>query len=129
EARAGASARRPGDADGNDWARPHGRQHGEAPGGAGPRVRGIRSRARCGATASGARLTDSLKALVAELRPPRVVWLMVPAGAVDATLDVLEPLLEPDDVVIDGGNSHYQDDLKRAERLARRGVHFVDVGT
>lgn len=76
-----------------------------------------------------ARATGSLAELVANLQAPRVVWLMVPAAVVDATLDELVPLLEAGDVVVDGGNSHYQDDLRRAASLAERGLHFVDVGT
>ena len=67
--------------------------------------------------------------LVAHLARPRTVWLMVPAAAVDATLDALLPLLEADDVVIDGGNSYYRDDLIRAHRLAGAGLHHVDCGT
>jgi 6-phosphogluconate dehydrogenase len=72
---------------------------------------------------------DSLAALVRQLNRPRAVWLMVPAAVVDATLAELVPLLEPDDVVIDGGNSHYPDDLRRSRELAARGLHYLDVGT
>lgn len=72
---------------------------------------------------------DSLAALVAKLKAPRVIWLMVPAQAVDAVLRELAPRLEGGDTVIDGGNSHYHDDLRRARELAARGVHYVDVGT
>jgi 6-phosphogluconate dehydrogenase len=67
--------------------------------------------------------------LVAHLAKPRAIWLMVPAAAVDATLDALVPLLNPGDVVIDGGNSYYRDDIARAQRLAGRGLHYVDCGT
>jgi 6-phosphogluconate dehydrogenase len=81
------------------------------------------------AEGSGARIVRSLADLVAALPRPRVVWLMVPAGAVDDTLAELEPLLEANDIVIDGGNSHYQDDQRRAASLSSRGVHYVDVGT
>ena len=70
-----------------------------------------------------------LSDFVAQLTPPRSVWLMVPAGAVDATLDALLPRLGADDVVIDGGNSWYRDDIRRAARLAEHGVHYVDCGT
>ena len=71
----------------------------------------------------------SLADLVERLTPPRAIWLMVPAAAVDATLAELEPLLGRGDIVIDGGNSYYVDDLRRAHRLAPRGIHYVDVGT
>jgi len=66
---------------------------------------------------------------VARLATPRVIWLMVPAGVVDATLDALVPKLTAGDVVVDGGNSYYRDDLRRARRLADRGLHYVDCGT
>src|SRR3954447_1342186 len=72
---------------------------------------------------------SSLEELVAKLDKPRSVWLMIPAAYVDATLDDLLPLLETDDVVIDGGNSFYQDDLKRSARLGELGMHYVDCGT
>jgi 6-phosphogluconate dehydrogenase len=77
----------------------------------------------------GAVAATELEDFVARLPTPRVVWLMVPAAAVDATLDALVPKLGADDVVIDGGNSWYRDDITRAARLAERGVHFVDCGT
>ena len=77
----------------------------------------------------GAVGATELDAFVAQLATPRVVWLMVPAAAVDATLDALLPRLDADDVVIDGGNSWYRDDIVRAGRLSERGVHFVDCGT
>ena len=67
--------------------------------------------------------------LAAKLRAPRVVWLMVPAAVVDSVLDELLPHLAPGDIVIDGGNSWYRDDLRRAQRLAGAGLHFADVGT
>ena len=79
--------------------------------------------------AEGARAAGSLRALVDALAPPRAVWLMVPAAVVDAALAELTPLLAPGDVAIDGGNSWYGDDLRRAEALAARGLHYVDVGT
>jgi 6-phosphogluconate dehydrogenase len=77
----------------------------------------------------GATGTASLSAFVKALGRPRTVWIMVPAAIVDATLGSLAPLLERDDVIIDGGNSHYHDDIRRAGELAARGLHYVDVGT
>jgi 6-phosphogluconate dehydrogenase len=79
-----------------------------------------------GAGAPGA---ASLADFVARLAKPRSVWLMVPAAFVADTLAKLSPLLEPGDVVIDGGNSHYRDAMRRAEPLAARGIRFLDVGT
>jgi 6-phosphogluconate dehydrogenase len=67
--------------------------------------------------------------LVEHLEPPRVLWLMIPAAAVDNAIAQLHPLLSPGDVIVDGGNSHYWDDLRRAQMLAPAGIHFVDVGT
>jgi 6-phosphogluconate dehydrogenase len=66
---------------------------------------------------------------VKTLARPRTVWLMVPAGVVDATLAKLVPMLESDDVVIDGGNSYYHDDIRRAAQLKAKGIHYVDTGT
>ncbi len=71
----------------------------------------------------------SLEELVEKLHPPRAVWLMVPAASVDQTIDKLAPLLDRDDVIIDGGNSYYHDDIRRAQRLAPAGIHYLDVGT
>src|SRR5262249_19857674 len=61
--------------------------------------------------------------------PPRAVWLMVPAAVVDGTIRDLLPHLAPDDIVIDGSNSYYVDDIRRAQELAERRIHYVDVGT
>ncbi len=76
--------------------------------------------------AAGAR---SIEEFVSSLVKPRVVWLMVPAGVVDSMINTIAPLLERHDVVIDGGNSYYRDDIRRAEELLTRGIHYVDVGT
>jgi 6-phosphogluconate dehydrogenase len=72
---------------------------------------------------------SSLADLVKELATPRAVWLMVPAAVVDSTIADLLPLLAPGDILIDGGNSYYVDDIRRAKELAGRGIHYVDVGT
>jgi 6-phosphogluconate dehydrogenase len=77
----------------------------------------------------GATGTASPAAFVQALSRPRTVWIMVPAAVVEQTLASLVPLLERDDVIIDGGNSHYHDDIRRAAELGARGLHYVDVGT
>jgi 6-phosphogluconate dehydrogenase len=79
--------------------------------------------------ADGARGAASLEDLVGALAAPRAVWIMVPAAVTGETADRLVSFLDRDDVVIDGGNSFYRDDLERAARYAERGVRFVDVGT
>ena len=79
--------------------------------------------------AQGAVGTSSLADFAAHLTLPRTVWLMVPAAVVDSTLAALLPLLQQGDLVIDGGNSNYVDDIRRASELAPRGIHYVDVGT
>ena len=76
----------------------------------------------------GAVGTASLDEFVARLTPPRVAWVMVPAAVVDWTLGDLAARLQPDDIVIDGGNSYYIDDIRRAEELNAKGIHYLDVG-
>jgi 6-phosphogluconate dehydrogenase len=77
----------------------------------------------------GALPAGSPGALVKQLAAPRAVWLMVPAGVVDAAIGELAPLLAAGDVIVDGGNSNYTDDIRRAEALAGQGLHHLDVGT
>ncbi len=79
--------------------------------------------------AEGATGASALSDFVAELTPPRVVWLMLPAEVVDATLNDLVPLLRDGDIVVDGGNSHYVDAIRRGAQLAPRGIDYADVGT
>jgi len=71
----------------------------------------------------------SLAEFVQQLATPRAIWLMVPAGVVDETIAGIAPLLAQGDILIDGGNSYYIDDIRRAQELAARGIHYVDVGT
>ncbi len=80
--------------------------------------------------ADGATGSTSLADFVAKLEKPRSVWVMVPAGAItDTTIDALADVLEPGDVVIDGGNTHYVDDIRHADSLREQGIHHVDCGT
>lgn len=71
----------------------------------------------------------SLEELIARLERPRRIWLMIPAAVVDDVLARLVPLLDSDDIVIDGGNSNYRDDIRRGAELGRQGIHYLDVGT
>jgi len=84
----------------------------------------VQSLAREGAVGA-----NSLEDFVKKQKTPRAVWMMVPAGVVDATLKGLTPLLEANDAVIDGGNSYYHDDIRRAAELKPKGIHYVDAGT
>jgi 6-phosphogluconate dehydrogenase len=77
----------------------------------------------------GASGTTSLDEFVNKMQKPRTIWLMVPAAVVDSTLKSLVPLLQEDDVIIDGGNSYYHDDIRRAGELKGKGIHYVDAGT
>jgi len=79
--------------------------------------------------AEGATGAESLADFVAKLDKPRNIWIMVPAGIVQSTLDQLAPMLDEDDIVIDGGNSYYRDDITRSRALKQNGIHFVDCGT
>jgi 6-phosphogluconate dehydrogenase len=86
----------------------------------------VQSHLQEGSISAGA---SSLADIVNQLAKPRAIWLMVPAASVDATLAELVPFLAPGDVVIDGGNSYYHDDIRRAAELAKHSIHYVDVGT
>ena len=77
----------------------------------------------------GAVGAKSLKDLVGKLTPPRAIWMMLPAAIVDDTIGALTGLVAADDILIDGGNSHYQHDIDRAKALKPKGIHYVDVGT
>ncbi len=81
------------------------------------------------AAETGASAALSIEDFVAKLIPPRAVWLMIPAASVDQTVSDLAPLMQKDDVIIDGGNSYYIDDIRRAKELTKRGIHYVDCGT
>ncbi len=78
---------------------------------------------------TGAFAASSIDELAAKLKPPRVVWLMVPAAAVDKTLNEVASRVQKGDIVIDGGNSYYIDDIRHAKQLSPKGIHYVDCGT
>jgi 6-phosphogluconate dehydrogenase len=80
-------------------------------------------------TDEGASGAATIDAFARALKKPRAIWLMVPAAVVDSAIADLEPHLERGDILIDGGNSHYRDDVDRARRLAPKGIHYVDCGT
>jgi 6-phosphogluconate dehydrogenase len=77
----------------------------------------------------GAVASSSIKDFVSKLQKPRAIWLMIPAAVVDSTIAQIVPFLEAGDILIDGGNSYYIDDIRRAKDLAPKGIHYVDVGT
>ncbi|MDI9411596.1 MAG: NAD(P)-binding domain-containing protein, partial [Bacteroidia bacterium] len=83
--------------------------------------------ARAAYDEAGGTTVASLADLIAALPAPRVVWIMVPAGIVDSVVAELAPLLEAGDTIVEGGNSCWQDDLRRAAELAPRGIHWVDA--
>ena len=88
-------------------------------------AKAVAALSRDGATGAG-----GLDKMVQQLRPPRAVWVMLPAGKItEATIDALAKLMESGDVIIDGGNTFWQDDVRRGKALKERGIHYIDVGT
>jgi len=77
----------------------------------------------------GGKGAASLEDLVQKMTPPRAIWMMVPAAGVDAAIEKLVPQMQRGDILIDGGNSYYIDDIRRSKQLQQRGIHYVDVGT
>ena len=92
-------------------------------------VHDVQLSAVAGLVQHGATGAASLAEMVARLAQPRAIWLMLPAEVVDQALSDLVPLLDAGDTVVDGGNSHYQDDTRRGPQLQARGIHYIDVGT
>ncbi|APR81527.1 6-phosphogluconate dehydrogenase, decarboxylating [Minicystis rosea] len=88
----------------------------------------VRKHAAAALSDDGAVAVETLDELAAALEPPRVAWLMLPAAAVSGTIEALAALLEPNDVIVDGGNGFYGDDIRRAQTLEARGLHYIDVG-
>src|SRR5215217_2229436 len=82
-----------------------------------------------GLAKEGATGSSSIDDFLDKLSKPRTVCLMVPAAIVDSIIDKLLPHMDGDDVIVDGGNSHYHDDIARAKRLQAKGIHYVDMGT
>ncbi len=77
----------------------------------------------------GAIGSSSIEDFIAQLSQPRVIWMMVPAATVDAVIELIEPLLDRGDILIDGGNSYYKDDIQRSKKLIKKGIYYLDVGT
>ena len=92
-------------------------------------VHDVQPSAVAGLVKDGAAGAASLKEMVSQLGQPRTIWLMVPAAVVDQALGDLVPLLDAGDIVVDGGNSYYRDDIRRGTQLQPRGIHYLDVGT
>src|ERR1700749_3334826 len=92
-------------------------------------VYGVHAHAVKGLAGEGATGATTLADFVNALEKPRNIWIMIPAGIVDQTLEQLVPLLDADDTIIDGGNSYYHDEITRSKALAPRKLHYVDVGT
>jgi 6-phosphogluconate dehydrogenase len=92
-------------------------------------VQDVSADAVAGLAREGATSSSSIEDFLDQLSTPRTVCLMVPAAIVDTIIDTLVPLMDRDDVIIDGGNSHYHDDIARAKRLQPKGIHYVDMGT
>ena len=86
------------------------------------------SEAASALAAFGAKPAASLQDFIGKLRSPRAVWLMLPAAIVDESIALIEPMLAAGDMLIDGGNSYYKDDIARAKRLAMKSIHYIDVG-
>ncbi|MDP3139125.1 MAG: decarboxylating 6-phosphogluconate dehydrogenase, partial [Burkholderiaceae bacterium] len=92
-------------------------------------VHDVQTSAMAGLVKDGATGAQSLKEMVSQLGQPRTIWLMVPAAVVDEAIRDLLPLLDAGDIVVDGGNSYYRDDIRRGKQLQAQGIHYLDVGT